>query len=772
MKFLIKKFRKDILENIGQFIAISLVISVGIAFFVGLTYSYNTIDKSINDYYDETNLADVSVSFTELEREDIDAIQEFNDVEEVQGRAIFEGRLSSDDTITLQSQSDNQSINIPTILKGDYPENSDQIILDSEYVNNNGIKIGDKISLTIGNEKIDYEFTVSGVFQSGEYVYYTDDNTIPVPNHNSYTVGIVDEDFFIEEIGINYNQALIKLSEGTNDSEFINQVETEFSTFLQSTVQEQEVGYEMVSSKLETVNNLSIILPIIFIALAAVITSISMTRQIENQREQISVMRAFGISNVEISVSFLQYPLFSAIIGTIVGTTIGVLLFPKILISTLSVLFVFPTLNTTSYIHLSIIGFLVALAAGAIATRLACRKILKEIPAQGMRPLPPKKAKKSIVERNQFIWGRIPYAYRMIFRNISMNKKRFWLSSIGIIFCVSIMIASIGIKYAFEDIVDTEFDSFRSYDITATLNEPSLEEGDFEDLDNAKTADLFSTSPVSYDNENAGLNIVNEDTESNHLYNANGEKITLSDKGIYVSEKFAEDHGIEKGDMLELVLNSPVIENKSIDVEVIDKYVSYTTQGFYGTFELLKNHDVDYPIMSIQLTANSDEDTLKETLEDDSQISHVTIKETQKNEYLNASSSMDSLVLIMIGASIILVFTVIYNISSINIFEKRRDIATKKVLGLTLKEIKRVIFVENVFLVLFSSLFGILISYPMYVILCEFIASDEMSFPHSLNLMSIPIALLLTLVSTFITNAFLKRKIKKIDMVESLKGVE
>ncbi|MEI3611551.1 ABC transporter permease [Pseudogracilibacillus sp. SO30301A] len=771
MKFLIKKFRKDILENIGQFTAISLVISIGIAFFVGLTYSYDTINESINDYYQEANLADISVSFLDVSKDDIDTIKEFEEVEDVQGRFLLEGRVSSDDTITMQSYSSNNSMNIPTLIDGDYPKTDDQIILDSEYVSNNNIKIGDLITVSIGNDQVDYELTVSGVFKSAEYIYYTDDNTIPVPNHTSYAVGIVEDNFF-EKLGINYTQALINLSSNADDSELIDKIDSEFSTYLQSTAKEQNVSYQMVANKLESVKNLSVILPIVFIALAAVITSISMSRQIENQREQISVMRAFGISKFDIRVSFLQYPLFTALIGTIVGTIIGVVLFPKILISTLSVLFVFPSLSSVTYIHLSIIGFLVALIAGAIATRMSCRKILKEIPAQGMRPLPPRKAKNSIVERNQLIWNKIPYAYRIIFRNISMNKKRFWLSSIGIIFCVSIMIASIGIKYAFNHIVDTEFDLYRSYDVTATLNEPSFEDKNFKNKDTVEIADLFSVSPVTYNNENTVLNIVNKDTQSNHLYNRNGEEITINDSGIYVSEKFAEENSIGKKDTIELGFNSPVIENKDIEVEILDVYKSYTNQGFYGTFELLDKHDINYPVMSVHLTTSDDAESLKEELDDDPQFSHVTVKDTQKNEYLNASSSIDSLVLIMIAASILLAFTVIYNISSINIFEKRRDIATEKVLGLTLKEINRVIFVENIFLVAFSSIFGILLSYPMYIILCEFIASDEMAFPHSLNLMSIPIAILLTLVSTLITNSFLKRKVKRIDMVESLKGVE
>lgn len=771
MIFLIKKFRKDVMENKGSFFAISLVIAVGISLFVGLQVTYSTINGSIVNYYKTSNLADCWTYFSEISNNEIEKIDSYKEVKDVQPRMQLQASMG-ENNVLLQSYDKGYKVNKPVIVNGGTLKSIDDIYFDTAYMMNNKLEIGDSVELKI-NDRM-YNFYIKGSFRSSEYIYYTDDVTQPVPNHMSYGIALISEDFFKSILKMPYNQLIITIKPNAFQKNLITNLEKESDKYIYSTTREQQASYQMVDNKLHTIKKISVILPIVFIILASMIIAISMPRQVGSQRNQIAVLKALGISSHKIIISYMFYPLLTSLLGNIMGIVIGILFFPKIVISTLKILFILPNLKEFVSIYLVFLGFALSLIFGCIATYLACRKILKENPAHAMRPLPPVEAKILFLEKISFIWMKLSYKNRLIIRNISMNKKRFFMSSIGIAFCACILIASFGMKNSLAKIRNSEFKEFRRYDVNAMLSNYSknyfkIDENKYK---NIKYYDIYSTAIATYKQEKTTLNIVNDSAKSMVLYNLNNKQISLKSTGIYVSEKYAKQHGISIGDKLKIIINSPSELSKSFEAVVLDIYKSYTSQGFYTTFEFLKNVNINYPIYSTLVTSKGNPVDLRKELSSDSMFSHVTLKTDQMNNYMDASSSINVIILIIIISSAMLVFTVIYNVSSINIYERRRDIATEKVLGLSIKKINQLIFVENLFLISFSCVLGILFSHWFYVFLCNSITPDEMAFPNALSIKSIPYAVILVFIFTILTNNFLKRKIKSIDMVESLKSVE
>ena len=767
MSYLTKKFFREWKDNIAQIFTLTIIISIGIAFFTGLTYTYDSLENSINNYYEKNNLADMYVYGQQLTETELNTLDKQSGVDSIEGSIQLTGTLEKSELV-INSVSSNSIINKIEYLSGSVPKGA-EIAVDHNYFKMNNLKINDSIKVTINNQE--HVLKISGTIQSPEYLYLIKDSSQPVPNHKEYGYSVMSTEYLQTIIPLKYNLATLKIADSKDINSIKNEIIDENESFSVIT-RKNNASYAMLSNKLDTIKSMSTLLPVIFFVLAIIITLISMSRQVENQRSQIAIMKALGFSNQIIIGSFLYIPFITALIGTIIGTIVGVLVFPTVLIDTLEILFDFPPLTYENFIFLSILSFLVVLVIEVLATIFSCRKVLKEIPAEALRPKPPKNAAHSIIEKIPFIWKNLSYENKLVIRNISMNRKRFLLSSIGIIFSACIMIASFGLKFALQDIIETEFSTIRNYDISATLSMTEQYNDISFDIEDTKNIDFYSIFQIQIDNKDVKMNIVNQGNSSFELTNSLDKKISFKDvSGVFVSQKLASELNIKKNNVIKLTINIPGSGKTSIKVKVLDLYTSYTSQGIYTTFEFLKNSDINLPVQSLLIKTNS-VSKVRSELEDNKRIANVTIKKNQKSDYVEASQSIDKMVLIMIFASALLLFTVVYNIGSINIFERNRDIATEKVLGLVNTEINRLVLKENLILVIFSSIIGILLSFKTYQILCANLAPEDMSFPDKLNIVSIPISFVMILIFMFLTNLFLKNKIAKIDMLDSLKSVE
>lgn len=767
MTYLTKKFFRELKDNIAQIFTMTIILSVGIAFFTGLNYTYNSLNQSISKYYKSSNLADMYVSSQQLTKEDLKDFNKKKSISNSEGSIQLAGILDESE-IVINSVATTDSINKVHYLSGNAP-NESEIAVDQNYFDANNLKLHGTLNVTINNQE--YPLTISGTIRSPQYLYLVKDSSQPVPNHKDYGYSVMSTAYLQKILPITYNLATLKINDSQNIESLKNEISSSDDAYSVIT-KDNQPSYAMIKNKLDTIKNMSTLLPIIFFALAVIITLISMSRQVDNQRAQIAIMKALGFSNKTIISSFLYIPFITSIIGTIVGTSIGVLVFPALLIKTLEILFDFPTLTYENFFILSIISFIIVLTIEIVATVFSCRKILKEIPAEALRAKPPKKAAHSIIEKIPFIWKNFSYKNKLVIRNISMNRKRFLLSSIGIIFSACMMIASFGLKFSLQEIIETEFSTIRAYDISATLSTPRQYNDVSFESNGANKIDYYAVYQIQADSKDTKLNVVNQDTSSLDLTNSADTKIDFkNDSGVYLSNKLASELNVKKNDEVKLSITIPNSGKNTIYAKVLDIYTSYTSQGVYSSFEFLKKVDISLPVQSLMIKTDHISKVQTE-LDNDEEIASVTIKKNQKSDYTEASQSIDQMVLVMILASALLLFTVVYNIGSINIFERNRDIATEKVLGLVNPEINRLILKENLILVIFSSVIGVALSFKTYQILCTSLAPEDMSFPNNLNLTSIPISLVLILVFMFFTNLFLKKKIAQIDMLDSLKSVE
>lgn len=779
VKNLFKKTLRDIKQSFVQFLAITIISLLGVMLFTGMSVVNTGLDGTVEEYYESSNLADLTIKSKGIKEETIDKLSSINGIDLFQKRITQEAvREDAKSRFIVHTITDEQEINIPEIHEGTIPDGDDQGMITESYAKENNIDIGDTIEVSISDQTDTIE--VSGLFETAEYAYLVEDpNKSLLPDHEKFGLLYVDESFFDMGEETLYNDILVTLGEDTNEEVARDNIEDVIGNdnIDHIILKEEQPSYDKLNSDIESSSSMAKIFPYIFFLVVAVIVYISMSRTVINERNQIGIMKAFGISSFKIALHYLFYAAISVVIGGILGNVIGIAIFPKLFFNSYDTLYVLPNIEVQGYWIYVIFSLIVVLLFAITASLLSVGKIFKEMPAQSMSRKPPKKAHVILVERMGFIWKRLSYKNKLIFRNIFLNKLRVILSSLGIIGCVGLLISGFGLKEATGDFIDKQFNKIQQYDALATVSSP-VEKENIEafDDDRIELVDEMSQMKVSMEenDKTLSMHVLDKDNDSIHLFTTKNEEIDLPSDGIVFPYKVSKEHDIEVGDTVSMKIKSGKLDDKTIDVHVASIGEMYVSQDIYVSYEYLDSLDIEPDINGYYITAtdNKLEQNLIDDVEDIENIESVSIKEEQKEDMDVLYQTTKSTVYIMIIMSAALVLAVVFNISSINIFERSRDIATLKVLGYHKKEVRSLVNIENLLITVFGCIVGVIFGSILFKFILLAAESEDMYFPYHISMNMILMSVLLTFGFTLLTNFLLRRKINKIEMVESLKSVE
>ncbi len=781
MKELFRKLLRDIKGSLIQFCAITIVSAIGVMLLTGMATVHKGLSSTVEDYYNKSNIADFTVNYTGIDREGINRIREIDGIEDSYGRLKLKAEdKENSSSFLVHTFSEDQAINIPALSKGESPSSDDEAMISNSYAEENNLSIGDTVHLDIKQET--FAFTISGLFETAEYAYLLEDPTKSlIPNHKNFGLLFVDQSFTEKISDENlYNEVLVTLANDADKTLVSEQIEddTEEDGFLQLTYKENQYSYQNIASDITTAESVSKLFPYIFFLVAAVIVYISMSRTIANERNQIGIMKALGISQKKITLHYVSYSLASGLIGGIIGNILGIIILPNLMYGTYNMLYTLPELTAQGYWGYVIISIAVVLIIGGIASLLSIRKILKESPAQIMRPPLVKKARKIWLEKRKSIWKKLSYKNKLILRNIFLNKFRVILSSFGVIGCVGLLLCGFGLKEATEDFIDVQFNKIQKYDAMAINSTPVEYEMEIPFEDNqVDKADKMSVIDIKVDTDDefsSSLYALDADNSSVQLFDVDKQEIELPDDGVVIPYKLAQEHQIKEGDTISLKIDSELYGKKNMDVNVSAISELYVSQDFYTSYKYLDELEIESFVNGYYLSMG-DQTVSKDLIADlDStdNIQSVAVKSQLREEMDSLYETTETTVYIMIIMSACLALAVIFNISSINIFERKRDMATLKVLGYHKGEIRSLVNTENFFITTFGCILGVIFGAILFKFVLASAESEEMYIPYHVSFTMILFSIILTYIFTILANVMLRRKINKIDMVESLKSVE
>jgi putative ABC transport system permease protein len=547
----------------------------------------------------------------------------------------------------------------------------------------------------------------------------------------------------------------------------------------------ENVGYETYRQDGDRINSIGKVFPLIFFLVAALVSLTTMTRMVQEKRIEIGTFKALGYSRGAIVSHYLIYALSASFIGSILGISIGFSLFPPLIMNAYTSLYTIPDklypFNPEIALQASGIAILFTVLA-AVASTL---DELREVPASLMRPKPPKSGKTILLERIPFIWRRLSFTKKVTARNIFRYKQRLFMTVIGIAACTGLMITGFGLKGAISGSTENQFNKIYKYDILTTLTSTvnSYEKSEMAEslaTDSNLKSTLFaysknaSAAKKSSGSEDAYV-VVPEHKEELNSYielTTGKEPLELTDDGAILTKKFSNLIGKGVGDTFELTINDRTVTVKvsAVTEHYVQHYI-YMSPAYYKS---LTGEDVQYNSFYGLLNDTSDAAQNK-TSEILSSIDGVNSVSYINNVYLDLGKSMDSInavVLVLIISAGVLAFVVIFNLTNININERRRELATIKLLGFYNPELAAYIYRENILLTLLGSITGIGLGILLTTLVINTAETNVMMFYRSINPLYYLYAVMLTMAFSAVVNLAMYGKFDKIDMIESLKSAE
>lgn len=783
MKKLLLKTLRDIKQSKGQFIAIILIIAVGAFFSTGLLTLSTGLKTYTDEYYKENNLSDLYVYYSQISNSDISSLKNIEGINKIEKRFTFEGKQKFDDLTTdlkIHSIPKNNEINRSTIIEGSEPANKNEIMIDSLYAKEHNFNVNDKITINVNNN--DYKFIISGLCENVEHAYNIKDASLVVPDHKAYGVAYISNESISELFGDTiYNELIIDI-DNSYDSEAIGEAieeNSKDSTYLYYLTKERTISYSIIATNIASNGSMSIILPLALFMVASVIIYLTLSRIVDSQRNQIGVMKALGIKNSKIILHYINYSLFVGILGSIIGSILGFVLFTQIGNSQFESVYSFPDCKLSINILFAIPTIVLSITLGIIAAYFSCKKVLKENAAQAMRPKPPKNSKPILLERLPSIWTRLSYGNKLILRNIFLTKQRALFTSCGLIVCVVLLIVAFGYILSMTSLVG-KVDTLNKYDLRLDYKTPLVDNS--LDLPNfiedhyliSELAVQFINSDNKSNKVDTTLLVTEKDNKLIKIYDINSNEISLDDTGVIISRTFANKYKISEGDKIDLSFISPNLKDKSLTANVSKISEQYINDVIYCTPKYLESFDIDFLPSTILVDINDSkslDDAITTFKENDSIIKVSSISDLKDTITASMEQSYPAMITFIFSA-VILAAAAIYTISSINIFDRTRELATLKVLGYQKNKINNLIFRENIMIAIFSAIVALPLGYLGFSALSQALSAADQLAPNKLNIASVIFAITLTLVVTVISNLLLRKKVKKIDMIESLKSVE
>ena len=546
-------------------------------------------------------------------------------------------------------------------------------------------------------------------------------------------------------------------------------------------------GFVGFSQDAERVGNLANVFPVIFFLVAALACLTTMTRMVEDQRTQIGALKAMGFSRLAISRKYLGYAFWASLLGGLAGLGLGCTLIPSVIHNAFQIMYHVPDLEFKFQPVVCLVAVAAAVACTTVAALWACLSTLMDTPANLMRPKAPKAGRRVFLEYIRPLWRRLSFTWKVTLRNLFRYQRRFWMTVIGIGGCTALIVTGFELHESIYAILDKQFDEIARYDATATLREGVTQTQArrvLDELDGFPAVDrylLCRQSGVEISGSGAAedgyLVCVDHGGQLDGFVQLRHRKdaapVALQDDGVVITEKLAELLEVGVGDTITLEEGQRRVQ--AVVWDVTENYVYhyvYLTGACYESLFGSSPQDNTVLVAYGDGVGEGASDQVSAALMAMDEVASYSYIATIRDAFTNSMNAINYAVVIIILAAAALAFVVLYNLTNINITERTREMATLKVLGFYDREITAYVYRENLFLTLFGILLGLGLGRVLHAWMVVTVEVDMVMFGRTAPLYAYVLAALLTAVFSAVVNLAAHFRLKKVDMVESLKTVE
>lgn len=764
---LIKKMFRDMKKNWFPFVSILILSYLALFLYTGMSCSNIGIRQLRSEYHKETNLADIWIYGMDMTDDICGKIDAISDVDDSQLRMKLTAESTEGYQIDLYAEKEN-NITVPYNMDGaDFDAGAQQgIWLNSRYAKAHDINVGDMFTIKWNGIEISQE--IKGFIMSPEYEYYkAPEDVEPDFSHMGYAY--MSYDSLKEILGDtmpSYNQIVVTIG-NANASEVENDITAAIDdNYSQIFDQSNFNGLTAFDSELSQHDMFAYAFPIIFILIAILTIITTMGRIINNQRTQIGTMKALGIKRHKIIIHYIMFSLVVSAVGCIVGVITGPIVMGPVFNDFMPESYSMPKWGYSYSIKFYIVALAIVVIC-AFASYINCRKLINLNTVEILYARAPKDAKNCLFEKLPF-WKRFKFATKYNLRDMARAKIRSIIVVIGIGCGTILILCALGCNDTMDGMKSWMFDDLMKYDSSIRISTLTPKE-EYTKIAEDEDGELLMSSSVEVRSDNGketaktGLTV----PQSDNLYtitDTNKKVCGLKDDEIYITENFAKEHGIKTGDELEIRTSG---ENEWKKVKVTGLIKNPNNQGIVMLESTLEKNGIDFVPTTIITSKSVDENKY----ENSDYVISVSSKSDMVKSWESNIEIFDVIIMIFVSFSFVLVFIVLQNAATLSFNERRKEFATLKVMGVKHTDLKKILRAQNLWLTIVGILAGM--PFAIYVLRLMFETNGgDVDYIAEITPLTYIISAMITYIVSLIINTVLSRKVRKIDMAESMKAAE
>ena len=722
------------------------------------------MEKSADNYYKNNNFQDIWLSGENFSDEDLEKVKNTENVKDAERMLTINTELENKDGVTLDTNFiESNNISKMYVVDGEeFSKDKKGVLFDSYLAKNLDLKVGDEITFTYQNMKMTEK--ILGLVNIPDHVYFIKDDTEIFPTHKNYGFIYLSINELPQGMPEIFNQIIVDVDNTDKTQETKADLENNIKSAVAVTDRESSVSYKGYNSEIEEGTTYSGVFTFLFLFIAVLSVTTTMNRFVKKQRTQIGTLKALGFKNRKIINHYVGYGFIISLIASLAGLFVGKYTLGTFFLNTEMSYFEVPVYNTV-LIPVVYILATVVVALITLVTYLSCRSILKESAVEALRLEIPKVKNTKFDLTTKGIFKKASISTRWNLRDVGRNKGRSLMAIVGITGCTMLMLCAFGMMDTMKSYLSWEFDKISNFEYKLSLSNNYTDE-QFTNITEKygnQTSKSYGIEIKNGDKKETNTLTVNDAPDKLKYTNHNKEYIDLKDDGVYITEKLSEKYDLKVGDEItwhifgddswytcKIVGLNRDPQNQQLNM----------TRKYFESLGLTYKADVVYTDEDLSTTKTIDGvDTIQ---------SIATLKQGMESML----ETVQMMIVLLIVVSAILGFVIIYNLGILSFTEKQYQFATLKVLGFKDKQIKNIFVKQNLWLTVVGIIFGLPLGFLMLDYIFKSALGDNYDFNAYINLVSYLYATVGSLVVSVVVNKVLSRKVKRIDMVSSLKGNE
>ena len=783
-----RKLVRDLRGSRGQALAIALVIGAGISVFLSMFSTFDSLDLTVQTYYERARFGDVFVSLKRA------PLSRASDLAAIPGVARVEARVVVDVTLDVRGLSEpaiGRLISIPSVRrpilcdlvlrKGRYiePGRPDEVVASESFAVAHGLEPGNTIGAIINGRR--RELQITGLALSPEYVYPVRPGEL-LPDEKHFGIFWMEGRALAAAFDMEgaFNNAVLTLTRGASEPAVIAQVdrllEPDYGG-LGAIPRSLQPSHWYLNNELAELRTSGAIVPAIFLAVAAFLLNVVLSRFVLVQRAQIAALKALGYGNTAVAWHYVKWSIVVASVGAVMGVLSGAY-FGWAMTRLYTLFFHFPLLLYRLELPVVIESAAIALAAAVLGAAGAVRRAVSLPPAEAMRPEAPARFSETWVERAG-LKRLLTQPARIIFRTLQRHPGRALLSIVGIALAASLLVVGNVTADALDVMMTLQFDVAARYDVMVSTVAPASSSAldEFRRLPGVMDVEPFRAVParlrIGHRSRHTGILGVPGGARLNRVVGASMRAVDLPQQGLVLSAKLAELLGAGRDDLVTIeVLEGCRPVNEVPIAALVDDYMGTNAYMDLDALHRLMGEGTTLSGAYLQVD-RSQADTLYRQLKATPRVGGVLLKRAAIETFQSTFKEMLTVMqAIFVGFAVIIAFGVVYNTARISLSERSRELATLRVIGFTRAEISYILLGELVLVTLVAIPFGLIAGYAFAALVVTAFESEMFRIPLVIAPRTYAYAAVVIIVATAISAMVVRHRLDHLDLVEVLKTRE